>query len=236
MEYILPSLKVGLIAILLLPGFIFVQIIERHLLREKKPQFEKSLEIFLSSILIWIIFAIFPYTIPCTNLQNDLFAAILNSLKADEYSIKKMLTDYKSLPYDFAIYFIAICIWAFLLGNVWGIFRKWQKTNMIISFITGRNWYPNVSYEFYNDNLDKPIEFTINDKRYLGILHRAPDTTDDNYIIIRDLYEIKKKLNTANEEWEFEALSSIKQMVIKISEIKEMKSYTDKLLKDSNKN
>ena len=51
----LDNFKIGLVVVLLLPGFIFIQVQEHHLLREKKPQFEKTLEIVLISCLIWIV-------------------------------------------------------------------------------------------------------------------------------------------------------------------------------------
>ena len=48
-------LKIGLYVLLLLPGFIFVQVLEFHLLREEKPQFEKTLEIILASAFLWVV-------------------------------------------------------------------------------------------------------------------------------------------------------------------------------------
>ena len=46
----LENIKLGLLVVALLPGFIFVQAREHHLLREKRPQFEKTLEIILDSL------------------------------------------------------------------------------------------------------------------------------------------------------------------------------------------
>jgi Family of unknown function (DUF6338) len=46
--------KLGLYVLLLLPGFIFVQVREYYLLREKRSQFEKTLDIILWSAALWI--------------------------------------------------------------------------------------------------------------------------------------------------------------------------------------
>src|ERR1051326_5823052 len=56
--------KLGFYALLLLPGFIWVQVFEYHLVREKKPQLEKTLEIVLFSALIWILAIVMPFWWP----------------------------------------------------------------------------------------------------------------------------------------------------------------------------
>lgn len=58
------ALKIGVYVLLVLPGFILVQTREYHLLREKRSQFEKTLEIVLWSSAIWIIACASPFWWP----------------------------------------------------------------------------------------------------------------------------------------------------------------------------
>jgi hypothetical protein len=63
----LDPLKLGLFVLLFLPGFIFVETCEHHLLRERKPQFEKTFEILLWSAFIWLIAFAVPVWWPSTS-------------------------------------------------------------------------------------------------------------------------------------------------------------------------
>src|SRR6059058_3249949 len=58
------AIKSGFYILLLLPGFIFVQTRDYHLLREAKGQFEKTLEIILWSAIIWVGTCTFPLELP----------------------------------------------------------------------------------------------------------------------------------------------------------------------------
>lgn len=70
-------LKLGIFILLLVPGFIFVQILEFHLLREKRSQFEKSLEIVLYGALIWIAACASPFWWPLGSSRGFALAEAL---------------------------------------------------------------------------------------------------------------------------------------------------------------
>lgn len=120
-------LNIGFYLLIFLPGFIFVQVIERHLLREKKPQFEKTIEIVLWSVLIWMI----SFSIPFWRLfysERDLLLNEFTKFLATDSQQEKMFNEIKhlvpSVSKFFTLFFFSVCGWVFVLANLWGLIRK----------------------------------------------------------------------------------------------------------------
>ena len=81
-------LDIGFYLLIFLPGFIFVQVIERHLLREKKPQFEKTIEIVLWSVLIWMVSLSIPIWWPFYSERELLLNEITKFFSTDSQQEK----------------------------------------------------------------------------------------------------------------------------------------------------
>lgn len=233
MEDFLSGFKVGLIAIFLVPGYIFVAVVERHLLREKKSQFEKTFEITLISAILWMLAGVLPFWAPFGESRDEVYKVIIDLFKSESPKIAWLFKKRETFIIDFCKYFLSLCLWSFVTANFWGLIRKSGRVDAIMNLVTGRDWYPNVSFQFYKENLDKMIEFKIEDRRYIGVLFKAPDTVDDNYIIVKNLHEIipvKRRGKAVPDKWEIQPLSLVNQMVLKLSEVKEIKSYKETVL------
>lgn len=212
---LLDPFKIGIIVLFFIPGFIFVQVIERHLLREKKPQFEKTFEIILWSAFIWIISISVHNLILGLDYQTAVLETILRSnnrvvnTKSNEYSIgpsaqnnsKKdekissteeqervtypTATEITELATHGMIFYFIVCFFSLAFSNVWGLLRKSRILNSIGRYLTGRDWYPSVKFKFFTENIDRAIELKVDGEQYLGVLLSAPDTKEDKHIIIR---------------------------------------------------
>lgn len=136
-------LQLGIYILLLLPGFIWVQTFEHHLLREKKEQFVKTLEIILFSALIWIVAYALPFWWP----YSDLRKAVLNSVIIALKSGRSVPAEWN--PNAVVGFFLTVCGWTFVVANIWGILRKDRRVDARIKRITGRDWYPSVAFRFY---------------------------------------------------------------------------------------
>ena len=218
----LDPLKIGFYILMFLPGFIFVQVTEHHLLREKKPQFEKTLEILLISVVIWFIAFYSPVWVMGTASRQSILDGIMKTV-VQKGDLNSFIPTIVKNPRAAGIFFLAACIWTFIIANVWGIVRKFPYVDICIKWATGRDWYPSVAFRFYKENLDCAIDVTTTNSRYLGVLYSAPDCKDDTHIIITDPGIIV--------DGKVERLKTVRQIAIGIDEIKEIKSFKQNLLK-----
>ena len=203
--------EVGIYALLLIPGFIWVQVYEHHLLREKKEQFVKTLEIVLWSAFIWAFSVWLPFG------SSKL---ILNSLKTTLQG-KNGVANLSKEPTDVIGFFAAVCIWTFLIANLWALCRKTRWGNALIKVWTGRDWYPSVAFRFFKENLDKGVTVVTSNKRYTGVLYSAPDTAEDKYIILTSVWVLPEP---NPDKLMPEQLKLVKHLLIKIDEISEMRA------------
>lgn len=207
-----------------LPGFIYIQIIEYHLLREKKNQFEKTLEIVLNSIFIWVISSFLPIWWPW-NEQRLVLLEHLPQLLVVSNSADENLTsnDYRLLIENAGYFFFAVIFWVLIFANIYGVIRKFRYVDGIFKVTTGRDWYPSVSFNFYQNYINKPVEVKTENLRIIGILFSAPDTREDDYILLKDIYFIteagieKSKINDS--------------ILLETNKIEYIISYKDSILK-----
>ena len=227
----LDPLKLGIYILFFLPGFIFVQTIEYHLLREKKPQFEKTLEIILWSAAIWVVSIVFPIWWPWTQARKELISSV-NTIIQSEPKIETIFAKIIELNRYSIKYFFTVCFWTFIVSNILGWARKSKYIDAILKWITGRDWYPSVAFRFYKENLDKLIEIRTNKERYLGILFSAPDNKHDNYIIITNPC-LLKEINGKAQKVPLDYVDSI---VFRLDEVNLVRAYKDVLISKKRKN
>src|SRR6185312_15849359 len=122
-------LKFGIYVLLLLPGFIFVQTREYHLLREKRSQLEKSLEILLWSAILWVFACTVSFWWPFRASRAVALCEVRVALRKPE-----TLDLLEVLTIDSAIFFGVVCMWSFLLANTWGLLRKRRFVDAVIYF------------------------------------------------------------------------------------------------------
>lgn len=213
------DLKFGLYVLLLLPGFIWVQVYEHFLLREKKDQFVKTLEIILWSAAIWAIAYVTPLIFP--EAKRIVTTALEDVAQSKPSSLTGLQIN--TLIKDFAW----VCFWTLIVSIVCSIIRKRRKVDARIKQWTGRDWYPSVGFRFFYENIDRPVEVIVAGKSYIGILHSAPDTLEDNYIILRNV-GFRPYPNPDGRK--LEGLSLVEQQLIKIENIIEMRALNDEIL------
>lgn len=127
-------LKVGIYVLLLLPGFILVQTRDYHLQREKRSQFETTLDIVLWSAAIWMIAFASPVWWPSrfrSLALSEAWSALRSSAAGPGVDWRKLLTT------DSAAFFGSVSLWAFLGATFWGLVRKSQYVDAIIQWATG---------------------------------------------------------------------------------------------------
>src|SRR5258707_8074067 len=171
--------KVAVYITLFIPGFVYIQTIEHHLLREKKAQFEKTLEIVLSSTFIWAIALSLPIWWPWADSRERLVNR-LSDILIKQQSVGLVSDGLAQLSRDSSNFFFSICLWTFASANIWGMIRENRWVDARIKYVTGRDWFPSVSFKFFQENLNRAIEVKVSNKRYLGVLYIAPDNKDDN--------------------------------------------------------
>lgn len=212
-------LKLGLYVLLLLPGLIFVQIIEYHLLREKKPQFERILDIILWSAIIWVVACASPLW-PFCSARNEALHTIENAFKyAEKNDIS--LSAIEIFNASSVRFFVTVSVLSFFAANVWGIVRRGYLVDRLFRTVTGRDWYSSVAYKFFNENTDKAVVVAVEGNRYMGILDSAPDTKEDRYIILKDVYLLPGPESKLKE---IEKLSYVDHLLIKFDDIKEIQA------------
>ena len=219
-------LKLSTYVILLIPGFIFVQILEHHLLREKKQQFEKTLEILLSSAFIWALSLSFPLWWPFGDARDRVIRIMTDTIYR-QIAFNVATKEYANPGEDFAKLFFVICVWTFIAANGWGMIRKKRGIDAVIKTVTGRDWFPSVRFRFFQENLNKAIEVKAGDKRYLGILYSAPDSNEDRHIIVINPLLINEKRR------KIESLPLTKEIMFDLDDVSEVKSLNSSILKDN---
>jgi len=221
---LIDPLKLGLYILLFLPGFIFVQTLEYHLLREKKSQFEKTLEILLWSAFIWMIAFALPIWWPFSHCRNECLQGIQVFIKND--LALKNISNLEQVLSSFVIFFLTVCSYSLLISTIWGFLRKTKRIDAVIKWATGRDWYPSVLVRFFEQNIDKAVEINVGENKYLGILNTAPDKQNDDYIILKQVLLVQGD--------DLVPLNLIDEMVIKIEDIEEIKSFDESILQELN--
>jgi hypothetical protein len=214
------ALKIGVYVLLVLPGFIFVQTRDYFLLREKRSQFEKTLEIVLWSAAIWIIACASPIWWP----SDPRVLAIHEAKAALQDSTAGVSLDWpKLLTTDAAVFFGIVCLWSFLGAIFWGILRKTRYIDARIRWVTGRDWYPSVRQKFFDKNLGAAVIVETPAARYLGILFGAPDSKEDPHIILSEVSRLPKPGDVSQE---IEPLPLVRLVLIKYDDIIEIQALT----------
>jgi Family of unknown function (DUF6338) len=199
------ALKFGVYVLLVLPGFILVQTREYHLLREKRSQFEKTLEIVLWSAAIWIIACASPIWLP----SNPRVLALGEARASLQDSAGDVSVDWpKLLTTDAALFFASVCFWSFVGANLWGIFRKDPRVDARIRWITDRDWYPSVKQKFFFKNLNAAVIVETPAARYIGILFAAPDSKEDQHIILSEVSRLPRAGDPSQEISSISALGA----------------------------
>jgi hypothetical protein len=214
------ALKIGMYVLLVLPGFILVQTREYHLLREKRSQFEKTLEIVLWSAAIWIIACASPLWCPSYSRSlalRETRAALQDSTGGISLDWPKLLTT------DAALFFASVCLWSFVGANLWGILRKTPYVDAGIRWVTGRDWYPSVKQKFFDKNLNAAVIVETPTARYLGILFSAPDSKEDPYIVLSEVSRLPRPSDASKE---IEPLPLVRWVLIKFDDIIEIQALT----------
>jgi len=214
-------IKLGLYVLLLLPGFILVQTREYHLLREKRSQFEKTLDILLWSAAIWTIACVVPWSWPFFGHR----ALALEQARATfRYFAQGASPDWPELlTTDAALFFGYICVWVFLIANFWGYSRKTWWVNGIVRLVTGRDWYPSVALKFFEQNIDSVVIVQTPDYRYLGTLHSAPDSKEDPYLILSEVAYFLKPGETGPNP---KPLPGVRWVLIRFNDMIEIQALT----------
>jgi hypothetical protein len=220
-------LKFGLYALLLLPGFIFVQTRDYHLLREQRSQFEKTLDIILCSAAIWIIASVSPVWLPCGARRLafcQATVALRNSANGLAWS--------NFLTTAWGEYYASVCVATFLPANIWGMIRKTAPLDTLVEQISGRDWYPSVAKKFFDQNINQVVIVDTRDTRYMGILFGAPDTKDDPHIILSEVSRLPKP---GEQPAEIEQLPLVRWVLVKFDDIIEIQALKPETLKPISK-
>lgn len=207
-------LKLGLYVLLLLPGFILVQTREYYLLRENRSQFEKTLDMLLWSAAIWIVACSIPVWWPRSADRDIALAKVGVAFK---YSSIGSAPDWPEIFTPAAgIFFGSVCLWAFVSANLWGLFRKSARFNALVQWLTGRDWYPSVAHKFFYQNIGRVVVVGTPENRYLGVLHSAPDTKEDRYVILHRVARLPKFGESTTDP---ENLPYVRWVLIKFDDI-----------------
>jgi hypothetical protein len=213
--------KLGLYVLLVLPGFILVQTREYYLLRQNRSQFENTLDIILWSAAIWIIACSIPIWWP-RPIDRD--ATLARVAEAFGHSANGSNPDWIELLVPAAgIFFGTVCLWAFVVANIWGIFRKSVRFNTLVQSLTGRDWYPSVAHKFFYQNIGRVVVVGAPENRYLGVLHSAPDTKEDKYLILHNVARLPKPGEPSTEP---EDLPYVRWVLVKFDDIIEVQALT----------
>ena len=119
---------------------------------------------------------------------------------------------------DAVLFFGAVAAWSFVVANIWGIVRKAPRTDAVIHFITGRDWYPSVALKFFEQNvrMQSVVVVETASDRYLGVLHSGPDSKEDPYIILSEVASLPKRGEPPRAP---EALPMVSSVLIRFDDI-----------------
>ena len=220
---------VGIYALLLIPGFIWVQVYEHYLLREKKEQFVKTLEIVLWSALIWAFALYLSVAFHPTNWFTKAITTVMPSFSGGKLIVESIVETAKgnngfskmavSLE-DVANFYVGVCLWSFLGANLWSLLRRTNIGNLIVMRLTGRDWYPTASHRFYAENVGKVVSVITAEREYFGILYSAPATDDDSNLMLAKVKFIPRPNRGGVKAEELRAVSFLLINVKDVSEIR----------------
>ena len=210
-------IQIGIFLLAFVPGFIFIQTIDHHLLKGEKTQFEKTIQILLASTIVWLITIILPL-FPIQLEKNEIIYLIKINIQ-DDKGVKNILKEIVKHSEGIIKIYIFVCLYTFLAANIWGIIRRNKFVDKIIRFITKRDWYKTVALRFYDENINSTVVITKKDKsRYFGVLNGAPDDKTDNYIILSHPSFFKKTIVRKKEKFELIKLAAL-SIIINANEI-----------------
>jgi hypothetical protein len=170
-----------LFILVFVPGYIFIHILDYHLVKGEKSQFEKTVQGLLVSTIIWPIMMFFPY-IPFVMEHRKI---VIDYLK-DAFITKQLNGNYEteSIVNSFIFLYLIVCGYVFVLGNIWGWIRRHKTIDDWFRFFTGRDRYKTVSLRFYTEYFGSTVAVsTFDGKKYAGVLTGAPDDNNDAIII-----------------------------------------------------
>jgi hypothetical protein len=172
-----------LFILVFVPGYIFISICDYHLAKGEKSQFEKTVRVLLVSTVIWVLALVCPY-LPFISTKKDIILSYILNIFSHR-QIPQSGEDIKNIVMVSLYVYIAVCVYSFILANIWGVLRRLNPIEYCFQRITGRDRYRTVALRFYTEQLGSTVAITTKDgERYLGILSGAPDDTNDNSIII----------------------------------------------------
>jgi uncharacterized membrane protein len=184
--------QVGMFILAFVPGYIFIQTLDHHLLRGEKSQFEKTVQVLLASTVIWLFALTWPWLVPVEGEKKVLIGIVKNTIvskKPKEDIIVELTMNSGKL----ALLYVFVCLYAFITSNLWGVLRRTKTVDYWIRKITKRDWYKTVALRFYDENVGSRVIITNKDKqRYVGRMNAAPDDKEDKCVILNDPYSIEK--------------------------------------------
>ncbi|MCW5828953.1 MAG: hypothetical protein KIT79_06520 [Deltaproteobacteria bacterium] len=207
-------INLGFFVLMLVPGYIFAQSKDIHLLRENVPQFEKTFEIILYSAMIWALAIMIPYF----PFRENVVSSVTNATKNGTVDWTEVINDSTSY------FYLVILVATFLLGNVWGYLRKKPLIDSLIKYFTGRDWYPSVAFRFFQENINRGVIVSMDGFKYFGVLFSAPDTKDDSFILLKDVYVVL--ISQPNQPPQ--KLTFVDSVLIRITDINEIQSVVPK--------
>lgn len=201
---IFDPIQIGVFILAFVPGYIFIQTLDHHLLKGEKTQFEKTVQILLASTVIWLLALVCPFLVPVQNEKTVLLDIIRRAI-TEEKAYPVVKADLVTNAGKAAALFITVCVYSFLCANFWGILRRTSLLDRFVRRLTKRDWYKTVSLRFFSENINATVLVTKKDKlRYAGVLNGAPDDKNDNCIIIAAPHILEKR----NGKFEFIKLSA----------------------------
>lgn len=229
-------IKLGIYILFFLPGFIFLQIKDRHLLIENKGQFEKVMEIILWSAFIWVMcIAIFWFVSPINILKLDkvIFSIKEGVVKQESLvhaghraDITIMLIGIIKEHFLFSIiFFFSTCLFAFIAATVWGGLGRISRIEKFFRVVNKGDSVTFTSVSFFRNNIGKPVLIKTSDKTYIGQLYRAPDNISDEHLIIDTPYILSDKVGLRRIE-------GVEKLLIKCSELESILAYHKEFLRD----
>jgi hypothetical protein len=167
-----------LFILVLVPGYIFIHILDYYLVKGEKSQFEKTVQGIIASTIIWILFLFLPFMNEQKSVIIDYLRKIVigNNL-VNEDTMSEVIN---AVLITYSIVFLV----SLIIGNIWGLVRRHQKIDDIFRFFTGRDRYRTVSLRFFTEYYGATVVVTCSDsKKYTGVLCGAPDDSEDAIII-----------------------------------------------------
>ncbi|MEW6775673.1 MAG: DUF6338 family protein [Bdellovibrionota bacterium] len=230
--------KLGLYVLALVPGYLFVQIKNHHLLREERSQFATSLEVIFASAIIWVIACLIPpvclfYADPADliRLARDAFAAQAESMSGE----------WERLLKEGGLLILLICGWTFLFANIWGKLRQSVRFGSSLNRFFGRDWYPSVALRYYKESVGKVVVVQAGPDRYLGTLAAAPDRAGDGeisnnpsggHIILMNVSKLPPIAASGDPQQTIQPqeLTQVDMLLLSVKNISEMRTLTEDVM------